>query len=1376
MNISDTQLFHSRQPTNWSMMFPFNNNNNTVDAYEKSRINNNNSNVNNGLTNHQLQTSPSFSPPPPALLPSSATLPHPPFPPPLHHNPLSRQNDLQSQQQREDQQHQQLLPPDVSTLQEFMNYGLLPISSNQTSQYNATINNNSNNNSASQLDSFYISSSVTVVQNDVNTIPTSDSQLKLTTEPTNNMFSNILPYTHNEGLSDISSSYRDMVFPQSSSNTTLNGNSSMMSGSDVSRSFQQLDPWTWMNINHPTNYPVTSLKTNTFPAITTSLSPLSTSLTSTRSLSSTSATLSSIPESQDVTMALELANKAHRLNDSTSIPRENDFISLPKFMGMTSSSPKKYTKGLLSLQRPHHHEHHPQQQRQQSLQTQQQYKFENFLPSALNVEQNGYKTSISDFNSKHNNINNTDGIHKEFPDKSISPTSTSGLFRLPSISLCDTNIYSRTMNAMITMKPEVLSTDVYNRIDGNYRGESKHTTTAGTATAAVISNKSNNNNNKLHRSNRSYTSSTAADEYDLKYKPRLSVHHNKQSNNNSNNSNLKELISSQRRKRSTFNTTTSITTTANNTTTTKNDNNNNINTTVHHSINNNITGSNLIPNVTMDINTSVSITSLNKTNFFPNNNNSELSNIFTSSGSLSNNIDIAHRLGKSHFNDTLNQYSNEHEENKNHLKSMNNTNQNTMNNHSLDEPFVKYGTKLMKIASDNETGLSTHINDYDYTNLSLYTKQTNSSLGTNQWRPQCSGQIQLWQFLLELLSDSKNLACITWEGTNGEFKLVDPDEVARRWGERKSKPNMNYDKLSRALRYYYDKNIMSKINGKRYAYKFDFSGLAQAMQPPTCGNSPSPDTMNTSSQMLSSLLLPSVCHGLGIMNPSTQVNLNHNLTPTAGTHYSNLLVSTQLSQNPNLNNNNHTTNEASISNNNNNNNNNDSSNNNVNRNDFNTRFSSRPTNPISADLFPYTTNVSNYFNTTYSCSSPSYISRLGSHPIDFRSNHRQLHTNTSETMNDNSSLNRTEYPTDSFDYGNFVQNKSNNPTYSLSNGSYTQDVLHSARMAAAAAACCLISPLNNSYNNNMSSLNNYLVDDDRTNMIMTNTDSLFTSKFHSLDDFDSSRLHQSHLLQQQQQHQQHQHHHHHPHSPHGQQHQEHELHQNSLHVDQHKSSTHLSTFSQMSNKNFFGKSSKQNFPNANEYISNGILDNMELSNNSSNNNENNNDNNTTIMNNNNSNDELSTSNMFNSTTHLIRDTTHNNLSLFHGMRILPDMEDNNNNNNNVNSLLTNSTSSTLTTSPNIDQNNLNSNFISKSINPLMETSNLIGSCFPIMTQTSTSPMNRINSWFTTVTEDGQSSSSSSSSSTTTTTSPSLTTTFSYSDSNELQKTINLSIS
>lgn len=117
---------------------------------------------------------------------------------------------------------------------------------------------------------------------------------------------------------------------------------------------------------------------------------------------------------------------------------------------------------------------------------------------------------------------------------------------------------------------------------------------------------------------------------------------------------------------------------------------------------------------------------------------------------------------------------------------------------------------------------------------SLQSSFSNASVG-NRAEPAStgSGQIQLWQFLLELLSDPKNSTCIAWEGANGEFKLVDPDEVARKWGERKNKPNMNYDKLSRALRYYYDKNIMTKIHGKRYAYKFDFQGLAQLNQPIT---------------------------------------------------------------------------------------------------------------------------------------------------------------------------------------------------------------------------------------------------------------------------------------------------------------------------------------------------------------------------------------------------------------------------------------------------------------------------------------------------------------------------------------------------------------
>ena len=40
-----------------------------------------------------------------------------------------------------------------------------------------------------------------------------------------------------------------------------------------------------------------------------------------------------------------------------------------------------------------------------------------------------------------------------------------------------------------------------------------------------------------------------------------------------------------------------------------------------------------------------------------------------------------------------------------------------------------------------------------------------------------SGPIQLWQFLLELLTDKKQQGYISWTGDGWEFKLTDPDEV-----------------------------------------------------------------------------------------------------------------------------------------------------------------------------------------------------------------------------------------------------------------------------------------------------------------------------------------------------------------------------------------------------------------------------------------------------------------------------------------------------------------------------------------------------------------------------------------------------------------------
>jgi len=83
-----------------------------------------------------------------------------------------------------------------------------------------------------------------------------------------------------------------------------------------------------------------------------------------------------------------------------------------------------------------------------------------------------------------------------------------------------------------------------------------------------------------------------------------------------------------------------------------------------------------------------------------------------------------------------------------------------------------------------------------------------------------NGQVQLWQFLLELLTDKEHREVIHWLGEDGEFKLNNPEVVAQLWGARKNKPNMNYEKLSRALRYYYDGDMICKVHGKRFVYKF----------------------------------------------------------------------------------------------------------------------------------------------------------------------------------------------------------------------------------------------------------------------------------------------------------------------------------------------------------------------------------------------------------------------------------------------------------------------------------------------------------------------------------------------------------------------------
>lgn len=95
----------------------------------------------------------------------------------------------------------------------------------------------------------------------------------------------------------------------------------------------------------------------------------------------------------------------------------------------------------------------------------------------------------------------------------------------------------------------------------------------------------------------------------------------------------------------------------------------------------------------------------------------------------------------------------------------------------------------------------------------------------NAGSPPCEGIGKdcrlLWDFIIQLLSDNTYKPYISWENREKRiFRIHDQQKIAQLWGQQKNRTNMTYEKMSRALRYYYKMGIIQKEQGQKLTYRF----------------------------------------------------------------------------------------------------------------------------------------------------------------------------------------------------------------------------------------------------------------------------------------------------------------------------------------------------------------------------------------------------------------------------------------------------------------------------------------------------------------------------------------------------------------------------